>query len=81
MSNVQSRSSVPQPKRRKVDDPEAEQNGTSVPVRSGGGGILGGYVKEKQKEANGSMASPAMTVDLTDGMSRHCAPILFASTR
>jgi hypothetical protein len=67
MSNVQHRSSVPQPKRRKVDGSEPEQNGASVPVRSGGGGILGGYVKDKQKEANGAMASPAMTVDLTDG--------------
>ncbi|KAI9171188.1 SNF2 family DNA-dependent ATPase [Paramyrothecium foliicola] len=67
VSNVQNRSVAPQPKRRKVDDSEGSQDGASVPVRSGGGGILGEYVKEKRKEGNSNLASPAMTVDLTDG--------------
>jgi SNF2 family DNA or RNA helicase len=67
MSNVQSRTAAPQPKRRRVDEPETEQASSGFPVRSGGGGILGDYVKEKQKGSTVAVASPAMTVDLTDG--------------
>ncbi|KAF7546279.1 hypothetical protein G7046_g9340 [Stylonectria norvegica] len=65
MNNVQSRSTVPQ-KRRKFEDEQASQNGSRAPMR-GGSGILGDYVKEKRKEANSSTGSPALTVDLTDG--------------
>lgn len=68
MNNVQQRSAVPQAKRRRVDDVNGDQNGASVPVRHGGSGGLGEYVRDKQKEANGALATQAMMVDLTAGV-------------
>lgn len=69
MNNVQHRSNVPQPKRRKTEDWELSQDGGPALVR-GGSGMLGEYVQEKRREADGSTASQAMTVDLTDGIHR-----------
>ncbi|KAI5463322.1 SNF2 family DNA-dependent ATPase [Mariannaea sp. PMI_226] len=66
MNNVQHRSNVPQPKRRRTEDWEMSQDGGPAVIRSGSG-ILGDYVQENRGEADGSTASQAMTVDLTDG--------------
>lgn len=68
MNNVQHRSTIPQAKRRKVEDRDGSQDGSNGAPRGGNGGILGEYVKDRRMEANGSSASQAMTVDLTDGM-------------
>ena len=66
MNNVQHRSVVPQPKRRRTEDSEGVHQ-FMTPVQ-GGGGMLGQYVTDKRKEANSSTASPSMmTVDLTSG--------------
>lgn len=67
MNNVQHRSTIPQAKRRKTEDQDGSQDGANAAPR-GGSGILGEYVKDKRKEANGSTASQALTVDLTSGM-------------
>lgn len=67
MNNVQHRSAIPQAKRRKTEDQDGSQDGANATPR-GGSGILGEYVKDKRKEANGSTASQALTVDLTSGM-------------
>ncbi|POR34601.1 Putative SWI/SNF-related matrix-associated actin-dependent regulator [Tolypocladium paradoxum] len=69
MNNVQSRSSVPQAKRRKTEDGQDFAARTSnIPVRSGSG-VLGEYVKERRNEANGQglPQTQTLTVDLTDG--------------
>jgi hypothetical protein len=65
LNNVQDRSTVPQPKRRRLEDQEDSQ-GSKQSMRGGSGG-LGAYVKEEQKKGNGSTIASAMTVDLTDG--------------
>lgn len=67
--NVQSRSEVPEAKRRRVDSDDG-QNGTDIPVR-GSSGILGQYVKDKRQESGASAPQSmpqSMTVDLTSGM-------------
>ncbi|RYP73707.1 hypothetical protein DL771_003420 [Monosporascus sp. 5C6A] len=65
MNNVEQRTSVPQPKRRKLQ-PE-ENNGLSRGFGSGSGGILGQHVKEKREEAaNHPSVKRVETVDLTD---------------
>lgn len=68
MNNVQHRSNVPHPKRRKTDDAQDfAAKPSNMPVRSSSG-ILGEYVRDKRQGANGQatlMAAP--TVDLTDG--------------
>ncbi|KAH7328184.1 SNF2 family DNA-dependent ATPase [Stachybotrys elegans] len=61
VNNVQHRSAVPQPKRRKVDEHD------SLQIRRNGSGVLGEYVKEKGNEPASAKGSPAVTVDLTDG--------------
>lgn len=67
MNNVQHRSVVPQPKRRRTEDSEGVHQFMTPPVQ-GGGGMLGQYVTDKRKEANSATASPSMmTVDLTSG--------------
>ncbi|CAM1511418.1 Fc.00g089310.m01.CDS01 [Cosmosporella sp. VM-42] len=66
MNNVQHRSAVPQVKRRRVGDREGSHDGTMTPIH-GGSGILGDYVNQKRKEANGSTTGQALTVDLTSG--------------
>lgn len=66
MNNVQHRSTVPHAKRRKTEDGQDFAARTTIPVRSSSG-MLGGYVREKQKEANGYGVSQTATVDLTDG--------------
>lgn len=68
MNNVQHRSNVPHPKRRKTDDAQDfAAKPSNMPVRSSSG-ILGEYVRDKRQGANGQatlLAAP--TVDLTDG--------------
>lgn len=59
VNNVQRRTLDHLPKRRKLDGQSPMDTG---PAR-GSSGILGSYVTDKQKEANGSTT----TVDLTDG--------------
>ncbi|KAM0563267.1 hypothetical protein ACHAPJ_000985 [Fusarium lateritium] len=66
MNNVQHRSVVPQPKRRRTEDSDGVHHIMTPPVQ-GGSGILGQYVTEKRKEGNSATASPSMTVDLTSG--------------
>lgn len=66
LNNVQDRSTIPRPKRRRLEDQEGPQ-GNTQPMRGGSGG-LGAYVKEQQKKGNGSTMASAMTVDLTDGI-------------
>lgn len=70
INNVQHRSVVPQPKRRRTEDSENGFHHIMTPQVHGGGGILGQYVTDRRKEANGATASPSMTVDLTEGKSR-----------
>ncbi|KAI1845725.1 hypothetical protein JX266_008090 [Neoarthrinium moseri] len=64
MNNVQDRSSVPQPKRRKV---EAENGNQHHSFSGGGSGIVGQAIKDKRAEA---AKNPALgrvdTVDLTE---------------
>ncbi|KAF5018355.1 hypothetical protein F66182_9666 [Fusarium sp. NRRL 66182] len=69
MNNVQHRSAVPQPKRRRTEDGDGFHNLVTPPVH-GSSGMLGQYVTEKRKEASSATASPSMTVDLTSGTSR-----------
>lgn len=78
MNNVQRRSTVPQPKRRRIDDEQNLQNGQAAQVRSGSG-ILGAYVREKRQDSSGSAFSQPTTVDLTDGESQ-LAPLLLSRT-
>ncbi|PHH83049.1 hypothetical protein CDD83_3071 [Cordyceps sp. RAO-2017] len=67
MNNVQSRSAVPQAKRRKTEDgQDFAARSHTIPVR-GGSGLLGGYLKDKRTESGGQNAPQALTVDLTDG--------------
>lgn len=67
-NNIQSRGMIPQVKRRKIDeDLEMIRVGKdSAAVRSGSG-MLGDYVKEKQKQGNGTPSSDSLMVDLTNG--------------
>ncbi|GJN80826.1 hypothetical protein PLIIFM63780_004356 [Purpureocillium lilacinum] len=65
MNNVQSRSAVPQAKRRKTEDGQDFAARTSnIPVR-GGSGILGSYVREKRLEGDAQGSPASATVDLT----------------
>ncbi|KAF5666232.1 hypothetical protein FHETE_6354 [Fusarium heterosporum] len=66
-NNVQHRSLVPQPKRRRTEDSENGFHHMMTPPVHGGGGVLGQYVTDRRKEGNGVTASPSMTVDLTGG--------------
>ena len=66
VNNLQDRADVPQSKRRKLEDEEAFQTGTALPMR-GGTGILADYVKEMRKEGIALAPAAAATVDLTDG--------------
>lgn len=66
VNNVQSRSLAPQAKRRKVEDGSELNQGNNMPVRSGSG-LLGGYVKDQRKDADGAAATQAAMVDLTNG--------------
>lgn len=68
MNNVQTRSAIPQAKRRRVDEGGDSPNGNNVSVR-GSGSTLGDYVRERRREANGvsTLSASASTVDLTDG--------------
>lgn len=64
MNDVQDRSTVPQPKRRKVESPDP---GSSSFGRAGGAGMLGSYVKEKREEGQQSTSNGnGQTVDLTE---------------
>lgn len=72
MNNVQSRSTVPEAKRRRTEDgQDFAARSNNIPVR-GGSGMLGHYVKERREEADGSGLQQTMTVDLTGGKS--CSP-------
>lgn len=66
--NLQDRSDVPQPKRRRTEDGQDAKIGIQMPVRSGSG-VLGEYVKSRHKEPNGHSSSASLsssaTVDLT----------------
>ena len=78
LNHVHERSAVPLPKRRKTQDGEFEftKDGTMHPIRAGSG-VLGEYIKEKRKEANGT--SRAMAVDLT-GMYLVMIPLSYFQT-
>ncbi|KAK9770337.1 putative SWI/SNF-related matrix-associated actin-dependent regulator of chromatin subfamily A member 3-like 1 [Seiridium cardinale] len=64
MNNLQERTSMPQPKRRKV---EAEENGPALSgFGNGGSGMLGQYVKDRREEAAKNPALQRVdTVDLS----------------
>lgn len=64
INNVQTRSVAPQPKRRRVEDDLEQGKAQNIPVRSGSG-VLAGYVRDQQKDANGAIATQAAMVDLT----------------
>ncbi|KAG5989524.1 hypothetical protein E4U52_005488 [Claviceps spartinae] len=68
VNNVQQRTSVPHPKRRKTEDAhDFAAKSSNMPVRSSSG-MLGDYVKDRRQEANGLAILPAAPmVDLTDG--------------
>ncbi|KAG5950677.1 hypothetical protein E4U53_004596 [Claviceps sorghi] len=68
INNVQHRSTVPHPKRRKTEDAhDFAAKFSNVPVRSSSG-MLGDHVKEKRQESDGqALLTAAPTVDLTDG--------------
>ncbi|TWU76513.1 hypothetical protein ED733_007553 [Metarhizium rileyi] len=68
MNNVQRRSNVPNPKRRKTEDPQDFAARASNMSIRGTSGTLGEYVRDRRQEANGSRLVPQTpTVDLTDG--------------
>ncbi|KAL1883815.1 hypothetical protein VTK73DRAFT_8351 [Phialemonium thermophilum] len=70
MNNVQDRSDVPQPKRRKTEN---ENDATMAPnttasFHSAAGGMLGQYAREKQEEGRSAPSTRRIeTVDLTEG--------------
>ncbi|KAF4126754.1 Superfamily II DNA or RNA helicase, SNF2 family [Geosmithia morbida] len=65
--NVQARSEVPEPKRRRVYIDDGHHH-KKIPVRANSGSVLGQYVLETHRETSGSMSLPASpTVDLTSG--------------
>jgi SNF2 family DNA or RNA helicase len=65
--NVQDRSDVPQPKRRKTIAEGDNLDPTGV-YNSAGGGILGQYVQDKREEGRASPSGRGVeTVDLTNG--------------
>lgn len=67
VNNVQARPALPNPKRRKVDEyGDDGKTTTTMPTRNGGGG-LGDYVRDQERQANGAIATQAMMVDLTSG--------------
>ena len=70
MNNVQSRSSVPQAKRRKTEDGQDFAVRTNNILVRSSSGVLGQYVTERRKEAHGQGLPQALTVDLTDGKMR-----------
>ena len=69
MNNVHDRSTIHEPKRRKLEEEESSKGDATVQVRSGGG-VLGSYVREQQAAGAAESARPAVTVDLTDGKPR-----------
>jgi hypothetical protein len=82
MNNVQPRSNVRHPKRRKTEDPQdfAVRAG-NMSIR-GSSGALGEYVRDKQQEAHGSrIMSQTPTVDLTDGTVQTSFACYFAHRR
>jgi hypothetical protein len=67
--HIQDRSEVPEPKRRRVDDDDA-QKGTKMAVRSGSG-VLGQALKDQRQDSSGTSTPQSVTVDLTDGECNH----------
>ncbi|KAL1864225.1 hypothetical protein Daus18300_007822 [Diaporthe australafricana] len=70
MNNVQDRSNVPVPKRRRIEDDSQDQGPRNGFHGNGGSGMLSGYVKQKQQEGQAaSFIKPQSqsTVDLTGG--------------
>lgn len=67
--NVQARSEVPEPKRRRVDIDGGAQNAKSIPVRASSSGILGQYARDNRPSTASTMSSipNSPTVDLTSG--------------
>ncbi|RKU45802.1 hypothetical protein DL546_005172 [Coniochaeta pulveracea] len=68
LNNVQDRSDVPQPKRRKTvaEGDIPDPNSANGSFHIGSGGILGDFVKEEQKEKQDTPVGGVVTVDLTD---------------
>lgn len=68
MHNVTERDMFPS-KRRKVDTPEADNERKANFSGGGSGGVLGGYIKEKQEEGRKQAAASGtgVAVDLTGG--------------
>lgn len=63
--HIQDRSEVPEPKRRRLEDEDA-QKGTKMAVR-GGSGMLGQAVRDQRQDSSGTSTPQSVTVDLTDG--------------
>lgn len=78
MNNVQHRDSIPQAKRRKVDDEmeEVGANTTQQAVRTGSS-MLGGYIKEQQRQGTSTPTSDTMMVDLTNGISNQLTRTIY----
>lgn len=75
MNNVQDRSNVPVPKRRRIEDDSQDQGPRNGFHGNGGSGMLSGYVKQKQQEGQAaSFLKPQAqsTVDLTGGIWTSC---------
>ncbi|KFG83979.1 putative SNF2 family helicase/ATPase [Metarhizium anisopliae] len=68
MNNVQRRSNVPHPKRRKTEDPQDfAARASNMSIRSSSG-MLGDYVRDRRQETDaGRLVPQTPTVDLTDG--------------
>lgn len=66
MNHVQPRSTIPQPKKRKLEETDPNKDSDSVQVRNGSG-LLGEYVKDKREEGNAGGSTTSTTVDLTSG--------------
>ncbi|KAI3402122.1 hypothetical protein diail_51 [Diaporthe ilicicola] len=70
MNHVQDRSTVPVPKRRRIEDDSQDPGSKNGFHGNGGSGMLSGYVKQKQQEGQAaSFTKPQSqsTVDLTGG--------------
>lgn len=80
--NLQDRSDIPQPKRRRTEDGQDAKIGIQMPVRSGSG-VLGDYVKSRHKEPSGHSSSASLsssaTVDLTGSKWRELKMWFWAS--
>lgn len=77
MNNVQDRSSVPVPKRRKVEQGLEGVNGKQAGFHGSSSGMLGEYMKQNQQEGQaGPSFAQFAPLDLTSGRSPSCRSLI-----